>query len=341
MQRYRLIHKPKKLVSQPQITTPVVGEGRYVRMGGAEAYGHVILQLEPNPDQDGCFMLWSVTPEYTPDMNPDDLLTTQFLDDVYRGLCEAIAEDVENSAGIPYVPFPYENTNIRIIDGSEHPTDSRPIYYRRAAYLALEDAVSKVLGVRLQERFPMPTDDPPLLFEPVVENLRYHALQNSLRQKSWRYADKLTKELIFELGGGEYSSRDETYCLSGKWTENILNADLQLLDRLWTTYSRGRFGFSVHKRIFLECGGKTGDRSEREVWERFNWQVGWKLNDDDPREETISLFRYILSQNRFFHRRAPSGYLPCLQEWGDESVKEELIQLILSRDLPRWMIQPY
>ncbi len=151
MQRYPLIHKPKKPVSQPQITTPVVGEGRYLRM--AESYGHVILQLEPNPDQDGCFMLWSATPESTPDMNPVDLLTTQFLDDVYRGLCEAIAEDVENSAGIPYVPFPYENTNVRIIDGSEHPTGSRPICYRRAAYLALEDAVSKV-GGELREQSP-------------------------------------------------------------------------------------------------------------------------------------------------------------------------------------------
>ncbi|NEQ27794.1 MAG: hypothetical protein F6K28_54120 [Microcoleus sp. SIO2G3] len=149
-------------------------------MGGAEAYGHVILQLEPNPDNDGCFMLWSVTPESTLGTNPDDLLTTQFLDDVYRGLCEAIAEDVENSDGIPYVPFPYKNTNVRIIDGSEHPTDSRPIYYRRAAYLALADAVSQVLGVALQKKFPIPTDDPQSLIASEVKFL-ITALAISLR----------------------------------------------------------------------------------------------------------------------------------------------------------------
>ena len=87
VQRYRLIHKPKKLVSQAQITTPVVGQEQYVPMGSAGGYGHVILQLESNPDRDGCFLLWSVTPESTPpDMNPGYLLTPLFLDDVYGGL---------------------------------------------------------------------------------------------------------------------------------------------------------------------------------------------------------------------------------------------------------------
>ena len=55
-------------------------------MGSAGGYGHVILQLESNPERDGCFLLFAVTPESTPpDMNPGDLLTPQFLDDVYGG----------------------------------------------------------------------------------------------------------------------------------------------------------------------------------------------------------------------------------------------------------------
>lgn len=302
-------------------------------MSGGDGYGHVILQLEPNPKKDGCFMLWSVTPEATPNFPSDCLLTTQFLDDVYRGLCEAIAEDIARPGWIRYVPFPYENTNVKIIGGTEHPIDSRQVYYRMAAYLALEDAVSKVLGVALREKLPMSSEDPPLLVEPVIENPRFHALQNSLRQKSWRYADELTKELMFELGGGEYSSRDETYWLYGNWTEKIPNADLRSLDLLWTTYSRGQFGFSVQKRIFLECGGETGDRNEQDAWRQFDRQVGWKLDDDDPRKEVISLFRYILPQNKSFHRTAPLGYLPCMQEWGYESVKQEVMQLLLSKDL--------
>ncbi len=65
----------------------MVGQEQYVPMGSAGGYGYVILQLESNPNRDGCFLLWSVTPESTPpDMNLGDLLTPLFLDDVYGGL---------------------------------------------------------------------------------------------------------------------------------------------------------------------------------------------------------------------------------------------------------------
>ncbi|NES96685.1 MAG: hypothetical protein F6K32_15895 [Desertifilum sp. SIO1I2] len=169
MQRYPLVHKPKQPVSQPQITTPVIGEGRFARIAEG-GYGHVILQLEPNPDNDGCYMLWSVTLEFTPHNDPDYLLTTHFLNDVYHGLCGAIIEDKEGSYWVSYVPFPYENTNIRIIGGSEHPVDSRPYYYRRAAYLALEDAISK-LGSDRSEDVPMPSNPSPVSDEAMLKIL--------------------------------------------------------------------------------------------------------------------------------------------------------------------------
>ncbi len=325
--QYPLIHKPKKpTVSQSQITTPVRGEGWHLNRG----YGHVILQLEPNPANDGCFMLWSTSSEIT-DRLP---LTTTFLDDVYRGLRTAITEGEDRRDWICYVPFPYENTNVRIIGGSERSMDSRSVYYQMAAYFALEDAVSKVLAVTLPEPLPTPAHEMPLRVELTPENLRYSSLHGALRQKDWRDADELTKDLIFQLGGGEYSDRDETYWLSSNWAQQIPNADLQVLDRLWTVYSEGRFGFSVQKRIFLECGGQTGNRTEQEAWERFDAQVGWKLEDDDPRQEIIRLLRFKVPQNQVFHRNAPGGYFPCLQEWGYESVKQELIQLFLTRELP-------
>jgi hypothetical protein len=325
--QYPLIHKPKKLAAnQPQITTPIRGEGRHLNRG----YGHVILQLEPNPGSDGCFMLWSTSSEIT-DRLP---LTTKFLDDVYWGLQTAITEGVDRRDWICYVPFPYENTNVRIVGGSERSMDLRSVYYQMAAYFALEDAVSKVLAVTLPEPLPTLANETPLRVEPVIENLRYYPLQIALRQQKWRDADEITKDLIFQLGGGEYSDRDETYWIGSNWTQQIPNADLQVLDRLWKTYSEGRFGFSVQKQIFLECGGQTGDRTEQEAWERFDAQVGWKIEDDDPRREIIRLLRFKVPQNQVFHRNAPAGYFPCLQEWGYESVKQKLIQLVLTRELP-------
>uniref|UniRef100_A0A832M231 Uncharacterized protein n=1 Tax=Oscillatoriales cyanobacterium SpSt-402 TaxID=2282168 RepID=A0A832M231_9CYAN len=61
MERCPLIHQPKQPVNQPQITRVVIGEGWHLNSG----YGHVILQLEPNPDNDGCFRLWSASSEIT------------------------------------------------------------------------------------------------------------------------------------------------------------------------------------------------------------------------------------------------------------------------------------
>lgn len=325
--QYPLIHKPRTpAASQPQITTCVRGEGWQLKGG----YGHVILQLEPNLEKNGCFMLWSARPE-----NGDRLpLTTTFLNSVYWGLCKAIEEREDRCNWIGYVPFPYENTNVRIIGGSERSIDSRSACYTMAAYFALEDAVSKVLAVTSPGALPIAVREPSLPFEPVVENPRYYPLQDALKQQKWYVADDLTQDLIFQLGGGEYSDRDETYWLGNHWTQQIPNADLQMLDRLWTTYSEGRFGFSVQKQIFLECGGQTGDRTEEEAWQQFDLQVGWKSEDDDFYQATRRLSHFNVPQNSMSHHPAPAGFFPCLQEWGYKSVKQALIQLVLTRELP-------
>ncbi|MUG91798.1 hypothetical protein F7734_04650 [Scytonema sp. UIC 10036] len=144
MNRYPLLHKPKgDFRTLPQVETSVIGEGHYIRADG-NGYGHVILQLEPNSHQDGCFMLWSVTQNQSPNMNCKCLITEYYLQSVYRGLCEAIAEEVENYRYTQYVPFPYQNTNVRIVGGSYHPIDSRASSFQRAAYIALAQAISQL-----------------------------------------------------------------------------------------------------------------------------------------------------------------------------------------------------
>nr|MBW4442273.1 hypothetical protein [Plectolyngbya sp. WJT66-NPBG17] len=157
IQDNRLIHKPKEFfTSLPQVESVVYGEGKFILLGGKH-YGHVILQLESNPNLDGCFMLWSVGEIPIPDKylpldfhdNPafynDYLITQHFLEDVYEGLREAMTEETESDYRVTsYVPFPYENTNIRIIGGLEHPVDSKPSSFRRAACLALAQAVSQL-----------------------------------------------------------------------------------------------------------------------------------------------------------------------------------------------------
>lgn len=40
--------------------------------------------------------------------------------------------------------------------------------------------------------------------------------------------------------------------------------DLRTIDKLWLTYSNGKFGFSVQKQIWIECGAKPG---------QYNWKT--------------------------------------------------------------------
>ncbi len=58
--------------------------------------------------------------------------------------------------------------------------------------------------------------------------------------------------------------------------------DLRTIDQLWVKYSQGRFGFSVQKKIWLQCGGKVDYDTECELGDRVGWRKGGRwLNYDD------------------------------------------------------------
>ncbi|HLO51792.1 MAG TPA: GUN4 domain-containing protein [Kamptonema sp.] len=46
--------------------------------------------------------------------------------------------------------------------------------------------------------------------------------------------------------------------------------DLRTIDRLWLERSKGRFGFSVQKRIYEEVGRD---------WEKMGDRVGWRVGE--------------------------------------------------------------
>ncbi|KAF3890558.1 MULTISPECIES: GUN4 domain-containing protein [Nostocales] len=306
--------------------TSIIGEGQYIRADG-HGYGHVILQLEPNPNTDGCFMLWSVTQNHIPNFNREYLITESYLKAVYQGLCEALVEEVEDYRYTQYVPFPYQNTNVRITGGSYHPIDSRASSFQIAAYIALARAVSQLPDSPLYlQEIPclQPRRKPqPKVLMAELNNIpqKYRNLHEFLQAGYWKNADSETRKLVFELAGGEYSIRDDDYWLPLKGILNIAEADVQIIDRLWITYSQGRFGFSVQKQIFLECGGKLGLRDEKEVWEKFGDRVGWRLDKN----------RWVWLEDVQFNLCARVGHLPCLEWWG-LGTKEEVMQLILTKE---------
>lgn len=58
---------------------------------------------------------------------------------------------------------------------------------------------------------------------------------------------------------------------------NFPCADLRTIDGLWVKYSQGKFGFSVQKKIYVECGAKLdGEYPGDKIWDKFCDRVGWR-----------------------------------------------------------------
>ncbi len=105
---------------------------------------------------------------------------------------------------------------------------------------------------------------------------RYQALLNYLANGRWREADSETVTVMLEVAG-----KPERGYLSYVGIQQFPCEDLRLIDRLWVKYSGGHFGFSVQKKIWLECGGKVDDETECKLGDRLGWRKDgeWKMSD--------------------------------------------------------------
>ena len=62
---------------------------------------------------------------------------------------------------------------------------------------------------------------------------------------------------------------------------------LKAIDGLWVKHSGGKFGFSVQKELYLECGGVPDGKYRREAFSQFFKLSGWRkelrYNLESPR----------------------------------------------------------
>jgi hypothetical protein len=108
--------------------------------------------------------------------------------------------------------------------------------------------------------------------KPTLQAFRYAKLEELLKAGQWRDADKETYRLMITAVGKE----------DGQWfdKEDLLNFpcdDLKAIDGLWVKYSQGKFGFSVQKKIYVDCGAKPdGKYPGDKIWYEFCDRVGWR-----------------------------------------------------------------
>ncbi|MCL1475135.1 serine/threonine-protein kinase [Argonema antarcticum] len=130
------------------------------------------------------------------------------------------------------------------------------------------------------------------------KGIDYRKLRDFLKAGNWKKADEETLKVMLKVAG-----REKKGWLDIPDIDNFPCTDLRTIDQLWVKYSKGRFGFSVQKRIWQSVGGKPG------VWDyeiarcnEFGNYVGWYE----------SVLNYWLDYSKLdFSLNARVGHLPC------------------------------
>jgi hypothetical protein len=104
---------------------------------------------------------------------------------------------------------------------------------------------------------------------------RYQKLQGLLKVGKLQEADDETVHVIMQEAGK--SDRED---LTPDAVKLFPCSVLQVIDRLWTNYTGGRFGFSVQLRLYQEVGGtlETAIAQDADVLRKLGDKVGWREN---------------------------------------------------------------
>jgi hypothetical protein len=127
-----------------------------------------------------------------------------------------------------------------------------------------------------------------------AKGINYEHLRNLLKAGEWKEADQETNRVMLQV-----RNRESEGYLEVKDLQEFPCEDLLTIDRLWVDASNGRFGFSVQKKIWEECGSPMSSGKE---WDRFCVRVGWKNSD------ATAYVELKLKKNAF----SPAGELPSL-----------------------------
>ena len=126
--------------------------------------------------------------------------------------------------------------------------------------------------------------------------INYEHLQLMLVEQNFEEADRLTSSYLRKLAGKLAEKRGYVFYSEVK---NMSGIDHQTIDRLWTVYSTGRFGFSIQAKILKSVGKKyellwpkIGWKKEG-IWTRYPNSFCWSLKAPDGHMPLINQLRGV------------------------------------------------
>jgi len=180
-------------------------------------------------------------------------------------------------------------------------TADREVDSWRCGYLLQLLAESSAQGGAGAWPNPVPED---WLTAPSAVAMDYGPLQRHLLRQEFEAADRLTSTHLRQLAGPAAEQRGYVYFSE---VAPIPALDLESLDRLWLTYSLGRFGFSVQGQMLRRCQGR---------WETLWPLLGWKGNGVWTRYPAA--FTWSLE--------APEGHMPLINQLRGVRLMDALLQ---------------
>lgn len=151
------------------ITAVGEGEGKFVKQSaGKNLYGHIILRIEPHPQNKEFDLVWNVPPEQVP---------KEYLPAVESGVREAMETGI-------LIGSPVRGVRVEIIGGSYNPDDSEEMAYKTAAYVAFKEALKQARPVLLEPLMSVKVTVPEAFVGDVIHNLNgKRARINQVQQK--------------------------------------------------------------------------------------------------------------------------------------------------------------
>jgi S1-C subfamily serine protease len=148
----------------------------------------------------------------------------------------------------------------------------------------------------------------------------YRPIRDLLAQEKWQEADLATNQLLDAIVQIARSQTSGEF-INVQQVSALACIDLSTLDRIWSQYSNGRFGFRPQQQVWTSLAG-TGNYST-DQWRNFATQVGWKKGD------VAKSTGYLLyDQLTFNPTKAPPGHLPWW--FGYEEDYQNLIKYMFS-----------